>query len=283
MGNTIRRRLSAIKVDEISLVDRPANEKEFAVIKRQEEEKNMGKTSDENVAVAGNAPEGTTSDGNAEASAKPTVDNVEQLAKKVDELTALLQPSDAVACEKNHENETADQKPVENKEEVQATETKEPLAALGESIAHLTEVVKAFIAKSAEQPAKTESASSGDATVEKSILNPARLDRVRKAFKEFYALMKDIDADGMSSLMSEGSSEQSTESSTQAGEQVQKSVTPSLEEVIQKSLAPIMAQVDAVQKKLQGFESMTAVSKSVGGDGNDGVAESTENVFKGIV
>ena len=89
MANSIKQRLTAIRVREISLVDRPANEIEFVVVKRQEEETGMSKTGDQQVAdVAVQEPKG-----NAEAASTPTsMDGMQDLTKQVEALAALLQP-----------------------------------------------------------------------------------------------------------------------------------------------------------------------------------------------
>jgi hypothetical protein len=163
--------------------------------------------------------------------------------------------------EKGAESETAET-PTED------VPAKDPIEVLSESVHKLTEIVKSVVAKMAETPA-TETPE----VVEKAILNPARLGRVRKAFAEMLELVKDIDPDGVAALLkgdvpAEPVIAPVVEATVVAP--VTKSVDgPSIEAVIAKAFEPMTAQLKAMETRLGDIEAATTVSKSVGGDGND--------------
>lgn len=272
MGNTIRQRLTTIKVREISLVDRPANEMEFVVVKRQEEELGMSKTGDQQ--VAGNAAQ--TPNGNAEAVSAPTgVDGLKDLTKQVQDLAALLQPKDEKPAEGVTEGGV--QTPVTKTEGASdgspsGGANADPIGELSNAVAALTNVVKGLLPKpQTETPAPA-------TEVEKSILSPARLERLRKGVTEMLTLMKDIDPDGVASLLSAPAAP-----AAPAAGSAPSPAAPDVEASLQKALAPVVGQFEAIVKRLGDVEALTGVSKSVGGDGNDGNVQKGESIFKGVV
>jgi len=280
-----KQRLMALRVGEVSLVDNPANEEEFLVVKNLEDKMSDVERVESNPETEPPASE----EQDVEKAIKVLVTALEKAKSK----TAKEFPPGFIPG-KPGKKPDEDEMPVDQQKALPP-----PLMA---AMKKLMDMMSAMMEKAgkpypyAEEgkrknlDAEPESGTtvhvseSGEIIVKSKKFTGERLAKIKDALGPLLQLMKEVDPEGFATLMAAG-----VASGTPGGE-LPAVATHSMPTGIQKSLEPIaesitkmMTVVEGVAKRVEALETGTAVTKTLPAGGNDNPTAPKKSIWANVL
>lgn len=204
MPNETKERIVALDVGELSMVDSPAIEEEFAVLKRSNMEDEMPKEIDEVTKTEPQTEEAAKNDENAstddkevekvnvEASEEESTDA--KLLKRMDEVKELVKGLNGKEeeVEKSEDDKKEETKPTEkNEEEVKTEKNDEAEADVEKNAKEEEKVEKNKPADSVEEVEKTLDVLVQSLTKAKRF-TPGRIDKIKSAIEQLAKVMEEV-------------------------------------------------------------------------------------------